>query len=70
MWHKDDVQIELVDTPPFTADHMPTGLMGTIRSADVVCVVVEAGEAALDQAEMALGVLSARGTCVALGASQ
>ena len=61
MWHKDDVQIELVDTPPITADHVPTGLMGTIRNADVVCVVVEAGEAALDQAEMVLGVLSARG---------
>jgi hypothetical protein len=61
MWHKDDVQIELVDTPPVTADHVPTGLMGTIRNADLICVVVEAGDAALDQAEMALGVLSARG---------
>lgn len=61
MWHADDVQIELVDTPPFTAEHVPTGLMGTIRNADVVCVVVEAGEAALDQVEMVLAVLSARG---------
>jgi hypothetical protein len=61
MWHKDDVQIELVDTPPLTAEHVPTGLMGTIHNADVVCVVVEAGEAALDQADMVLGVLSARG---------
>jgi uncharacterized protein len=61
MWHKDDVQIELVDTPPVTADHVPTGLMGTIHNADVVCAVVEAGEAALEQAEMMLGVLSARG---------
>src|SRR5512137_1849789 len=61
MWLQDDVQIELVDTPPFTEDHVPTGLMGTIRNADVVCVVVEAGEAALDQAEMVLAVLSARG---------
>ena len=61
MWHKDDVQIELVDTPPVTEDHVPTGLMGTIRNADVVCAVVEAGEAMLDQAEMVLGVLSARG---------
>jgi uncharacterized protein len=61
MWHKDDVQIELVDTPPVTAEHVPTGLMGTIHNADVVCVVVEAGEAALDQAEMVLGVLGARG---------
>jgi len=61
MWEKDDVQIELVDTPPFTAEHVPTGLMGTIRNADLVCVVVEAGEAALDQVEMVLGVLSERG---------
>ena len=61
MWTRDDVPIELVDTPPFTVDHVPTGLIGTIRNADVVCVVVEAGEAALDQVEMALGVLSARG---------
>ncbi len=61
MWHRDDVQIELVDTPPFTPEHVPTGLMGTIRNADVVCVVAEAGESALEQVEMVLGVLSARG---------
>lgn len=47
MWTHDDVQIELVDTPPLTAEHMPTGLMGTIRNADLVCVVVEAGDASV-----------------------
>lgn len=61
MWHQDDVQIELVDTPPLTAEHVPVGLMGTIRNADLVCVVVEAGDAALEQAEMILGVLRERG---------
>jgi len=61
MWDKDDVQIELVDTPPLTFDHVPTGLMGTIHNADLVCVVVEAGDAALEQAELVLGILSARG---------
>ncbi len=61
MWQQDDVQIELVDTPSITPDHVPTGLMGTIRNADVVGVVVEAGEDALDQVEMVLGLLSARG---------
>lgn len=61
MWALDDVQIELVDTPPFTAERVPTGLMGTLRDADAVCVVVEAGDAALDQVEMSLGVLEARG---------
>ena len=50
MWFMDDVQLELVDTPPFTADHVPPGLMGTFRNADLVCVVVEAGQAALAQA--------------------
>lgn len=61
MWVMDDVPIELVDTPPFTAEHVPVGLMGTIHNADVVGVVVEAGDMALDQVEMALGVLAARG---------
>lgn len=61
MWHLDDVQIELVDTPPFTPGHVPTGLMGTIRNADVVCVVVEAGDAALEQVEMVEEVLRQRG---------
>ncbi|HTY89280.1 MAG TPA: GTPase [Candidatus Acidoferrum sp.] len=61
MWTMDDVPIELVDTPPFTAEHMPAGLLGAIHNANVVSVVVEAGDSALDQAEMALGVLAARG---------
>jgi hypothetical protein len=61
MWHFDDVQIELVDTPPLTNEHVPTGLMGTIRNADMVCVVVEAGEAALEHSEWVLRVLRERG---------
>jgi len=61
IWDKDDLQIELVDTPPFTPEHMPTGLMGTIRNADMVCVVVEAGDAVLEQVEMVLGVVRAHG---------
>lgn len=61
MWHRNDVQIELVDTPPFTAVHVPAGLMGTLHAADVVCVVAEAGNASLEQADAALAVLRARG---------
>jgi hypothetical protein len=61
MWHKEDVQIELVDTPPLTVGHVPTGLMGTIHNADVVCVVVEAGGVALEQAEAISGMLNERG---------
>lgn len=61
MWFMEDVQVELVDTPPFTPEHVPPGLMGTLRNADLVSVVVEATDSALEQAEMALGVLRARG---------
>lgn len=64
MWTIDDVQIELIDTPPLTAEHVPSGLMGTIRNADVVGIVVEAGDAALDQAETVLGVLRNRGLAI------
>ena len=61
MWHRKDIQIELVDTPPLAVEHVPTGLMGTIRNADVVCVVAEAEDTALEQTEMALGILRERG---------
>jgi len=61
MWQRDDVQIELVDTPAITAEHVPTGLMGTIHNADLICIVVEAGESALEQIEETLQVLAARG---------
>lgn len=67
MWFMEDVQIELVDTPPFTAEHMPPGLMGTLRNADLVSVVVEATDNALEQAEMALGVLRAKGMLLQSG---
>jgi ribosome-interacting GTPase 1 len=61
MWCRDEIPIELVDTPPITPDHVPTGLLGTIRSADLICVVVEAGENTLEQVESALAVLDAKG---------
>jgi ribosome-interacting GTPase 1 len=60
MWLKDDVQIELVDTPPFTQEHVPPGLMGTLRNADLIAIVVEATDNALEQAETALAVLKSR----------
>lgn len=61
MWHREDVQIELVDTPPLTGTHVPAGLMGTIHAADVVCVLAEAGTAAIEQLDTVLAVLGDRG---------
>lgn len=61
MAHFEDAQIQLIDTPPITADHVPAGLMGTIRSADVIGIIVDAAGEALEQAEMILDLLDARG---------
>jgi ribosome-interacting GTPase 1 len=61
IWHHDDMQIELVDTPPVLPEHVPAGLLGTIRDADVVGVMVEASEEGPNQVEMVLGVLKGSG---------
>ena len=61
MWRHEDVQIQLVDTPPMTADHIPPGLIGTIRPADVIAVVVDAADAPLEQADAMLELLEGRG---------
>ncbi len=61
MWQHDDVQIELVDTPALTPEHIPPGLLGTIHCADVVGVMVEAGDAALEQTDTVLGILGEHG---------
>jgi len=61
MWRYQDVQIQLVDTPPITVEHVPPGLAGTIRAADVICIVTDVSAGALEQAETAMEFLSARG---------
>ena len=61
MCRYEDAQIQLVDTPPVMADHLSGGLMGTIRSADVIAVVVDGAGEALEQAELVLNLLSGRG---------
>jgi len=61
MWAYEDAQIELVDTPPLTSEHMPGGLFGTIRMADVIAIVIDAAGNALEEIDMVLGVLTERG---------
>lgn len=62
MMHFEDVQIQLVDMPPYTADGMPPGMIGALRLADllVVCLDLAAPEL-LEQAEAAFAVMAARG---------
>jgi len=61
MWTYEDVQIQLVDTPPLTPEHVPAGLMGTIRAAEVILLMVDASGDALEQAEGVLEIFAARG---------
>jgi ribosome-interacting GTPase 1 len=65
MWDYQDVQLELVDTPPVTPGHVPPGLLGTIRAADIIAVVVDAADGPLEQAETVLGLLTERGIALA-----
>lgn len=57
----EDIHIQLVDTPPFTADSVPPGLTGTFRNADLLLIVIDlsAGEC-LDQLETAISLLDER----------
>ena len=61
MWPYEDVQIQLVDTPPMTGEDVPPGLMGTINLADLIAVVADAAADPLGQAEEVLSTLAERG---------
>lgn len=40
----EDVRVQLIDTPPITADHMESYLSGMIRSADLAVLVLDLGD--------------------------
>ena len=61
MWPYEDVQIQLVDTPPMTADAVPSGLMGTVRQSDAIGIMVDASTDPMEQAEMMMSILQERG---------
>lgn len=58
----EDVWVQLVDTPPFTADNVPSGLTGTFRNADALLLMIDLGSAeCLEQLETSLAILEERG---------
>jgi ribosome-interacting GTPase 1 len=61
MAHFEDVLIELVDTPPVTADHIPGGLLGTIRQADIIAIIADGSGDPLDDAQAVLDLFQSRG---------
>ena len=56
-----DVQIELVDTPPVTAEHIEGGMVNLLRRADAIAVVANAASAeSIDEVETVLALLAER----------
>ena len=57
----ENVQIQLVDLPPISNEHMESWLPVIIRQADIVLLVIDLStEALLEQIEMVKGVLRER----------
>lgn len=61
MAHFEDVPVQLVDTPPVTAEHVPGGLFGTMRNSDILGLVVDASTDPLEGTELLLGIAQERG---------
>jgi ribosome-interacting GTPase 1 len=54
----EDIFIQLVDTPPVTAEIIPAGLSGVLRSTDILLVMVDAAsDDCLEQLEFCLNYL-------------
>ncbi len=57
----EDIQIQLIDTPPVTAEHVPTGSSGLWHSADALIVVADlASDSVLEDVETCLNQLAER----------
>lgn len=61
MMQFEDAQIQLVDTPPITADHAAPGLVQTFRGCDLIAIVIDLAADILDQMEVILKYLDAHG---------
>ncbi|UCG31651.1 MAG: TGS domain-containing protein [Phycisphaerales bacterium] len=61
MAHHEDVPIQLVDTPPLTATHVPKGMAGAVDHTDAVLIVIDgAAGSALEDLEVCLKFLASR----------
>ena len=57
----EDIQVQLIDAPPVTAEHVPPGFPGLWRSADALIVVADvSSESVLEDVETCLNQLTER----------
>jgi ribosome-interacting GTPase 1 len=60
----EDVPIQLVDTPPITADYLAPGQVGTYRNCDVIGIVIDLSADAGEQLRICLDFLESRNLLV------
>jgi len=56
----EDVQIQLVDTPPITADYSAPGQVGTYRNCDLIAIVIDLSGEVHEQMNTCLDFLESR----------
>jgi ribosome-interacting GTPase 1 len=56
----EDVQIQLVDMPPITADYMAPGQVGTYRNCDLIAIVIDLSQDVEEQLLILLDFLETR----------
>lgn len=60
MVHFEDVQIQLVDTPPITADYSAPGQVGVYRHCDLIAIVIDLSADVAEQLRICLEFLETR----------
>jgi ribosome-interacting GTPase 1 len=56
----EDVQIQLIDMPPITADYVAPGQVGTYRNCDLIAIVIDLSAEIKEQMEICLNFLESR----------
>jgi ribosome-interacting GTPase 1 len=56
----EDIQIQLVDMPPITADYLAPGQVGTYRNCDLIAVVIDLSADVQEQLRICLDFLESR----------
>lgn len=56
----EDIQIQLIDTPPITADFITPGQVGTYRNCDLIAIVIDLSEDIRPQLNIILDFLESR----------
>ena len=60
MMNFEGVHIQIVDTPPITAEHVIPGQVGTYRNCDLIVIVVDLSADVQEQLKVCLGFLEAK----------